>query len=204
MLRRFFTAVTLLVTLAACSGGGGSKTGQAGGDSSSQPSAAATAKRSANATVNPLASGSGVPAVNDPERDRPCDPDILYSGNSGLPGGSYIRADMRGQNSWGPACLELNPNDRCEVLWDGAYNLAIGDKAYLRFQAFAKGTPKAIKEITVGPLEPSNSFRKAGFPVVIPKATHVAFRVVLLDSTKRPVAISDSYSYRINCLSGRH
>jgi hypothetical protein len=94
----------------------------------------------------------------------------------------------------------LNAGDKCEVQWSGGYTVAVGADAYLRFQAWARGQSKPFKELTAGPLPPENTFREAGFPVTIPRGVkEVSFRIVLLDTAKLPVAISDAFSYLIGC-----
>jgi hypothetical protein len=184
---------------AACSNSNGPQAGEP------QQSAAATIVPSASSSGSPGANPFGAGGTASPtpfpaNRDRPCEPEVQHSVNSGVPGGTYIRAVTRPAIRWGPGCEVLNAGDKCEVYWTGAYTLAVGTEAHLRFQAWARGQSKPFKELTAGPLPPENNFREARFPVVIPKGVkEVSFRIVLLDTAKVPVAISDAFSYLLNC-----
>lgn len=163
-------------------------------------SASGAPSRSASPTANPFGSASPTPFAEATSRARPCDPAVQYSINSGVPGGTYIRAGTRPSIHWGPKCEVLSAGDKCVVEWEGAYSLAVGTEAHLRFQAWARGQSKPFKELTAGPLPPENSFRRAGFPVTLPKGVkEVSFRIVLLDTAKTPVAISDAFSYLLDC-----
>lgn len=198
----FFLA--LLAALASC--GGGADRRDAGGTSSPSVAASAspTSAGSVASSANPFAatapsSGSSLTLIDPHDPTRPCDAVTKISPVSGVPGGNYIRAITRPPIRWGPRCEVLSPGDACNVQWDGAYTVLVGADAYLQFQAWAKGQDKPFKVLTAGPLPAENTLRRVGFPVTIPKATEVAFRIVLMDGTKTPVAISDSFVYRVNC-----
>lgn len=150
----------------------------------------------AKPSANPLGQRPSSPG---PPGRSPCLPTQYYSGTAGVPGRNYIRVVTRGQTRWGPGCEVLNPGDRCDVMWQGGFSLQTGEKAYLLFQAWVKGQSKPYKETYAGPFPYEQQLKNVAFPVTIPKAEEIAFRVVLLNDAKQPVAISDSWSYRINC-----
>lgn len=190
--------IVLMIALASC-GGDSAADKRSSGTTTSGPTTTPTA----SAPASPQPSGNPLPS-QDPTAgglpQRPCDPRTDYSPNAGVPGQTYIRAVTTMAQTWGKGCEVLSPGDRCVVQWSGSYILLVGDEAHLTFQAWAKGQAKPFKEITAGPLPAEHQFRKAGFPVEIPSGTdEVAFRIVLRDATKTPVAISDAFAYRINC-----
>jgi len=196
-MRRYASITVLLAILLASCGGAPQKRADLGTPTPT-PSPAASATVSPEPSGNPLPSETATPAHALPA--RPCDPRTDYSPNAGVPGQTYIRAVTKPTRNWGAGCEVLSPGDRCQVAWDGAYIVLVGADAHLTFQAWAKGQSKPFKELTAGPLPAEHSFRNVGFPVEIPDGTdEVAFRIVLRDSTKTPVAISDAFAYRINC-----
>jgi hypothetical protein len=199
---RFLLIAAMLVPLAwlPSSCGGSGPNDDAGAPTPTASSIVPTAALSGSPGANPFETKATPSVLPSPGRSRPCDAELQWSGNAGVPGGNYIRAATRPPIYWGPHCEVLNAGDHCEVQWDGAYSVKVGTEASLRFQAWARGRSKPFKELTAGPLEPENSFRKVGFPVVIPKGVkEVSFRIVLLDTAKVPVAISDAYSYLVGC-----
>lgn len=191
-------SVLIALLLTACGGGDIEKAGS-NDDVAPPPTATATPTTSAD----PSAAPSDNPLPDESPSTLPrraCEPRTDYSPNAGVPGQTYIRAVTRPTRTWGRACDVLSPGDKCMVGWDGSYILLVGNDAHLTFQAWAKGQDKPFKELTVGPLPAEHKFRKVGFPVEIPPdVKEVAFRIVLRDSAKTPVAISDAFVYEINC-----
>ncbi len=204
MFRRVAPAVACLMMMAAC-GGSAPKADPAPtvATQSTAPTAPTVTTASPDPTKNPLPGRDLTPEERQAlgiDRENPCQEAIQHSPASGEPGSTYIRAATRPSIRWGGPCEVLSPGEACEVKWYGAYVVMTGDSAYLRFQAWAKGRPKPFKEITAGPLPAENNFRNAGFPVVIPSGTkEVGFRIILLDQAKTPVAITDLYSYLVDC-----
>lgn len=189
--------VVLAIVLSSCGGATDDKASVRTPPVTPSATPSAMPSGSTDSTTNPVPTESGsVPALP----QRPCEPKTSYSPSSGVPGQTYIRAITRPTRTWGRGCEVLSPGDRCVVGWDGAYILMVGHEAHLTFQAWAKGQSKPFKELTAGPLPPEHKLRRVGFPVEIPDGVEeVAFRVVLLDSTKTPVAISDAFTYTLNC-----
>lgn len=196
-IRSVLILVLLVVASVSCSDGTGSKGGKA---SSPTPTAAGSVAAGSGSGANPLSSVVATPS--DVDLARPCDPILYQSGNTGQPGGDYIRAHPRVPASWGADCEILNPGDKCHVTWEGSYVVMVGEQAHLQFQAWSKGVSKPIKVLDLGPLPPENRIRRIGFPVTIPSGTEVAFRLILMNAAKAPVAISDAFAYKLNCRKG--
>jgi hypothetical protein len=195
-MRRFPTALLLVLCMAALGACTARSATPGSGDATISPTPAATSTvdpRTA-AGANPMTSGQASPDAD----TGPCASRVFYSVAGGIPGQVFIRAQTIPTSSWGEDCGYLNTGDKCRVTWTGGYSVPSGD-AYLRFQGWAKGAKKPFKEFEIGPLVGQNAIQRLGFPIVVPKAQEVAFRLVLEDAGKAPVAESDAFVYKVDC-----
>ncbi|GAC1414905.1 MAG: hypothetical protein NVSMB57_10450 [Actinomycetota bacterium] len=182
-----------------------------GGSDRSRPTSSASGLKAtqtqqaiAQKNDNPLGTNGGGGPSAKPSRsfnpNGPCVGHVAYSRLAGEPvSEQYIRAATNLQRQWGPQCIFLHPGASCRVGWNAAYSVPVGD-AYLLFQGWASGQKKPFGELTIGPLAGNNTLHDISFQIAIPKAKEVAFRLVLENDKRVPVAISDSYVYPVDCV----
>ncbi|MHB8510887.1 MAG: hypothetical protein ACYDCC_01805 [Actinomycetota bacterium] len=130
---------------------------------------------------------------------KPCTPRVLYSKLAGEPSSAqFIRAQPVFQSEWGPHCQFLHPGMHCRVGWNAGYSVPNGD-AYLMYQEWAEGSKHVTSQVEIGPVPGNNQIIDQGVWFAIPNANSVAFRLVLENDKRIPVAVSDSYIYPIDC-----
>lgn len=192
--------IALALVVAACGGGTAlpkSSSSAAGTPVFPQPGASASPKTTPKPSDNPIVQAA--PTKDPPtQRSGPCVPRVEYTKAVGEPGSNYIRAKPQSQTKWGPKCNPLNSRTSCVIPWDGVYQV-LDSRAHLTFQAWVPGRDTPVHEKRLGPLPDGNQFRGYGFPFAVPSAKEVAFRLVLENSVKVAVAISDAFVYKIDC-----
>lgn len=196
---RVFLLVALAVFAAACSPGadpqgrGSTPAASASAGASDNPIAATN---TADPSADPSPTGSGdvysVPG-------GPCAGYVRYSGSTGQPGGTFIRAATTSQRQWGRECDRLDAGDQCNVGFNLSYTSTVGDEAYIEFQGWTDTGKEPFVMQTVGPVPPEGQGNKWPFAVTVPQAKEVLFRLVLRDASKAAVAVGDGYVYKVGC-----